>query len=225
MSNIARSRTGGRPTLAEGQQLTERIVTTAQEQFLTFGYHDTSFEGIAAAVGVHKGALYVRFADKFSLFAEVCARLVERLYRADVVTLTDDLPMRNSLRKQAMALVTAATNPTTIALWKMVVANVPQNPELAKTSVKIWHFYVSQLTSYFQSRIERRLLHLIDPVGAAEIFAGMIFSRIHVWVVHGIDMPTPDELKHHVDRAILVFLGGIGRLELEGDMAGDEPVR
>ena len=211
--------------MAEGKKLTERIVETARQQFLNLGYHDTSLEGIAAAVGVHKGALYVRFPDKFSLFAEVCTRLVERLYRADVVTLTDDLPMRDSLRKQAMALVTAATNPTTIALWKMVVANVPQNPELAKTSVKIWQFYISQISSYFQSRMERRLLHLTDPVGAAEIFAGMIFSRIHVWVVHGIDMPTQQELERQVERAILVFLGGIGRLELEGDCRGDESVR
>ena len=207
----------GRPTLQETKVLSEKILTVAQRHFLKYGYVDTTLERIAADAGTSKGAIYTRFEDKAKLFSCVCSRFVEKHYQSDIVRLNDNLSMRDSLREQASALVSAAMQPQAIALLRMITRTTPQHPEIANSTIAVWDFYVAQITAYFQSRIDRNLLQLRNPRATATIFARMIFGSINAAWVHGLNVPTQAELARHIDDVVLVFLGGIGRLELEAE--------
>ena len=125
--------------------------------------------------------------------------------------------MRDSLREQATALVSAAMQPQARALLKMILKTTPDHPELASSTAVVWDFYVAQITAYFQSRIDRNLLQLRTPKATATLFARMIFSSLNAAWVHGLPLPSQFELTRHIDDVVLVFLGGIGRLELEAE--------
>ena len=213
----------GRPTLEATRDLSERILAVAEQHFLANGYVDTTFERIASDAKTSKGALYTRFEDKAKLFSHVCQRLIEKHYRSDIVSLDDRLPMRDSLRKQAIALVSAATDPRAVALYDLIATGKGIDPELATSTVAVWDFYVNQLEAYFQSRIDRHLLQLRNPRATATVFARMIFAPIHIAMVHGMNLPTAEEMAQHINDIVLVFLSGIGRLELEADQPLPEP--
>lgn len=67
-----------RLTRAEQQARTRAdLITVAREQFLHAGYAATSLDGIAAAAGYSKGAVYSNFRDKPTL----CAAVLEEIHR------------------------------------------------------------------------------------------------------------------------------------------------
>lgn len=208
-------RGGGRPTVEQARELTARILDVAAEQFLTRGYQDTTFERVAQAAGTSKGAIYARYPDKISLFLQVCKELIVRTYRRNVIDLDDDLPMRASLTKMATALVSAAAQPSSVKLHEMVTDAAPRHPGLAATQTAVWNSFVAQIEQYFRSRIDRRMMHLRDPATAAALFASMIFGTVHTALVHRSPLPTPEQLRQHIEMSVLVFLGGMGRVELE----------
>lgn len=57
----------------------EKILHSAQEQFLLHGFTGASLRTIAAGAGVTTGALYRHFADKSALFAALVAPCVDQL--------------------------------------------------------------------------------------------------------------------------------------------------
>ena len=52
-----------------------RLIAEARALFQTQGYARTSTEGLLAATGLTRGALYHHFRDKKDLFAAVCAQM------------------------------------------------------------------------------------------------------------------------------------------------------
>jgi AefR-like transcriptional repressor, C-terminal domain len=71
------------------------------------------------------------------------------------------------------------------------------------------------MTAYLQYRIDKGALSLRRPQDAAERFVQMLFGPVHVALIHGREMMSGPQLRQHVEETVLVFLGGIGRLELE----------
>ena len=216
MEHKFKKRKGGRPSIEEVRELTENIFQVATEHFLSKGYHATNLDGIARQIGTSKGALYNRFPDKVTLFSAVCERLIDAQYSSEIIEIDENLPLRAGLHKLASRLIEAALQPDALILWEMILKDAPRHPELAKSTIIVWEFYLKQITGYFQRRIEKQQLQLRNPATAANLLARMIFSPIHVAIVHGFDMPEKDELDRYCDEAILVFLGGMGRLEIEG---------
>jgi TetR/AcrR family transcriptional repressor of nem operon len=49
-----------------------RIIETATRVFSEKGYHETTMEDVAEAMGVSKGAIYLYFGSKEDLFREIC---------------------------------------------------------------------------------------------------------------------------------------------------------
>ena len=54
--------------------VTERLIESARVEFLEKGYDGASLRSIADRAGSSKGAIYIRYADKADLYADVYKR-------------------------------------------------------------------------------------------------------------------------------------------------------
>lgn len=218
MSELNQERRGGRPTSEGTRLLSERILVEARRQFLDRGYNETTFETIAMQVGTSRGALYTRFPDKVALFAEVVKTEINKMCTRKFLAIDDDLPLRDSLYQQAAQIISVSTHPRAIALYDIIIRDAPRNEAINKALQTAWHFYISHIKAYFQLRMRKGMINIHDCEKAAEVFLGLVFQAVHVAIVHGFKVPTEEELAPHIHRGILVFLGGMGRLEIEGDI-------
>ncbi|AMM15727.1 hypothetical protein AX768_15740 [Burkholderia sp. PAMC 28687] len=125
------SRKKGRPSNAMAGDVEERILDAATAMFLQHGFGGASLERIAEAAGAGKATLYSRYSGKEALFSEVVKRNCERSLQ-----LVYDAPQSAELPQRLVAvtqtLVTRLLSDEVIALIRMVVADAPRFPSLAK---------------------------------------------------------------------------------------------
>lgn len=69
----------GRPSAAESQRKTEKLLRTAATIFAQKGYAQTSLDSVAAAAGLSKKTIYTWYGDKAGLFDSVMYHLLESL--------------------------------------------------------------------------------------------------------------------------------------------------
>lgn len=208
-------RRSGRPSTEETRQITAQIMEAATRLFLRLGYQDTTFDRIAREAGTTKNALYARFPEKPDLFAAVCKGMVADTYSENIVDVYDELPLRDSLRRVATTLLDAATRPRAMEMYRLLCESASRHPEIAHSAQLSWTFYVEQIELYFVARVERGLMLLRDPHRTAELFVEMLFGQIHRRLVHNASLPTPQEMRDHLEEIILIFMGGIGQLQIQ----------
>lgn len=218
MAPMNHERRGGRPTSEGTRLLSERILREGKRQFLERGFNETTFETIAAGVGTSRGALYTRFPDKVALFAEIVKTEINKMCTRKFLAIDDDLPLRESLYNQATQIISVSIHPTATALYEIITREAPRNDAINHALQTAWHFYVSHIKAYFELRMQKGLININNCEKAAEVFLGLVFQSVHVAIVYGFKAPTAEELAPHIHRGILVFLGGLGRLEMEGVM-------
>lgn len=125
---------GGRPSAAESEEISVRILETAQALFLRDGFTQTSMDAIASHIGISKRTLYSRHRSKSALFEAVVMNVVSTsMSRIE----TEDLRMgRYDLRRTLLILseriLAAATDTTFIALERVVTGEAHQFPRLAE---------------------------------------------------------------------------------------------
>jgi AcrR family transcriptional regulator len=125
------SRKKGRPSNAMAGDVEERILDAATAMFLQNGFGGTSLERIAEAAGAGKATLYSRYSGKEALFSAVVTRNCERSLRLVFETpQSGALPQR--LLMVTQTLVTRLLSDEVIGLIRMVVADAPRFPSLAK---------------------------------------------------------------------------------------------
>lgn len=125
------SRRGGRPSKADAEHLSERIVDTASELFFTLGYGATTVEAVAQGARVSKRTLYHRFENKSALFGAVVHRTIERLRPPPDTPLLRGESLPEILRGLAHLILRAALSPPAIALHRLIVAESMRFPDLA----------------------------------------------------------------------------------------------
>lgn len=148
----------GRPRRSEEAAITERIVLSARQLFLTEGYGATSMVRIGEAAQVSPGTLYARFADKAALFRAVVQRQAE-LWRQNPPA-ADALPartLREVLEGDALRLLGFLSTPEIDAFNRLVNAEAVRFPELAR-------IYSDDALRLGLERIARRIL--ATPEGA-----------------------------------------------------------
>lgn len=122
---------GGRPSGAQAERITERILDAATHLFLTHGYGDTSIEAVAQRARTSKRTFYHRFDDKPALFSAVVRRIIDRLRPPSHVPLLDGDNLQDILRRLAGLILRAALSEEAIALHRLIVAESGRFPQLA----------------------------------------------------------------------------------------------
>jgi len=125
------SRKKGRPSNAMAGDVEERILDAATAMFLQDGFGGASLERIAEAAGAGKATLYSRYSGKEALFAEVVKRTCERSLHL-VFEAPQSVALAPRLVAVTQTLVTRLLSDEVIGLIRLVVADAPRFPTLAK---------------------------------------------------------------------------------------------
>ena len=122
----------GRPRAEEVEARVQDLLLTAGKLFLKKGYSKVSLEMIAKEARVATRTIYVKFGGKTGILAALME--AKRASYVSIMTLEHDMrPIREALGEVAHELFVLINLPESKALNRVVVAEAPDNPELAET--------------------------------------------------------------------------------------------
>ncbi len=188
-----------------GRDRRQAILEAARRLFLEQGYAGTAMEAIAAAAGVSKATLYSHFAGKEALFGAIveerCRALLEPLAGMEAgATLAD------RLRRFAVRFVELVTEPEAVALYRLVLAEAPRFPELARTFHACGPERAMARVAEVLAEAEGQGIAVGDPRAAAELFFGLLVGPWHTRVLLGLERPDAAILVRRAEQAVRRFL-------------------
>jgi TetR/AcrR family transcriptional regulator, mexJK operon transcriptional repressor len=202
----------GRPSHRQAAALTDTILDVATDLFLTQGYGSTSIETVVERARISKRTFYHRFRGKAHLFEAVVRRLIDR-WRSLLPPAAEEqrLPagkLDEVLQRVAMQILDVALSPQALALHRVVLAEAPRFPELAR-----------RLDEYGMGQGVERIASLLDgkqagrEAAAAARFAAEHFIHMVLAVPQrralGFGVPLErEELEHWVRGTVRLFLDG-----------------
>lgn len=191
----------------------QAILTAARNIFLRLGYSGASMEAIAEEAPVSKPTLYNHFHSKHELFAAVivdhCSEtLIASLHSARESTRDP----AEGLRTIARSFVDVVYDPESLALYRTLIAEQQQFPELGA-----WVFessaqpVIDAITDYLTQLHAQRKLMVPDPAQSGQFLLGLLKGIPHLRCLLGIQKTlTLRERETLVEEALLLFLRGHG---------------
>jgi TetR/AcrR family transcriptional repressor of mexJK operon len=189
----------------------QAILNGATRMFLTHGYRNVSMEKIAQAAPVSKATLYNHFDSKNALLAEVISGLCGSLLQtmAQVTIKSDDI--ENNLTQIATSAVDLIYAEDALAIYRLVVAESPDFPELGQLFYQSGpQTVLTQLEDYFRQLNTEGSFNIADPVFAADAFFSMLKGDLHLrCLLTNTLRPSADEKKHLVSQVIQFYMRGM----------------
>lgn len=189
------------------------ILEAAREAFLEQGFAATSMSEIAARVGGSKTTLYNYFRSKEELFA---AFMID-FFQDPANALFEHLPasdsdLRAALIELAAALLGFVLRPQTMAVHRLVVAEVGRFPEIGRIFDENGPSAgQARLQAFFAGPIARGQMRACDVEVAARRFKDLVLSDIYTRRLWGVSAPaTTLELRGHAIASVDVFLAAFG---------------
>jgi AcrR family transcriptional regulator len=206
----------------------EQILQAAKRCFIRDGFEAASMNDITAEAGVSKGTLYVYFADKEDLFANICrdARSAAMAFAQHELDAATSVP--EALRRYAIAMTTRLTQDDVVKAQRMVLGVAERMPQLATNFFGPEPFSgVVLLKTYLDRRVAAGELVIDDTELAARQFNDLaqsgLFKRRLFCVMP--EPPDAETIARMADRAVDMFLayygadGVLARRRAEGKSA------
>ncbi|HEY8037387.1 MAG TPA: TetR/AcrR family transcriptional regulator [Methylobacter sp.] len=193
----------------------QAILDGATRMFLTHGYRNASMEKIAQAAPVSKATLYNHFDSKNALLAAVisdlCAALLQTM--AQVTIESDDV--ENNLTRIATSAVDLIYAEDALAIYRLVVAESPDFPELGQLFYQSGpQTVLTQLEDYFRQLNAEAHFNITDPVFMADAFFSMLKGDLHLRCLLTKTLrPSADEKKRLVSQVINFYMRGMIHVE------------
>ena len=203
---------GGRPTRAAAVERDERLLEIATRIFLDNGFEATSMDRIAEAAAVGKATLYARYADKGALFAAVLRRRILEVYEPLEEELRAILPsadLETTLRRVAQRLLDKSVAPDSIALGRILSAQGPRFPDLARLAIEEGLGRQLRLIETILAHFAGDRRFLIDDLPlAADLFLAIVLGRAARLAIYGVAIDTA-ALSRRADAAVHLFVRGL----------------
>lgn len=206
----ARDRVAAPAEADPSSKANDRIIDVATTLFLGIGYERTGVDTIAAKAHVSKRAFYAQFGSKADLFAAVVIRLAERNFPVLDTVPVAGAPVEQLLERVAIELMRISTTPESVALDRMVTAQVGRFPELARI---LYDFAgartIGAVCRILEHAVARGELAIDDCVFAAQHFLSATVLGPRRFVVLGLEdgRMTPKKLER-LRRGIRLFVDG-----------------
>jgi AcrR family transcriptional regulator len=203
----------GRPSQQQAAALTEMILDIATDLFLGEGYGSTSIETVAERARISKRTFYHRFRDKAHLFEAVVRRLIDRWRsRLPPSGTGHEVPadgLEEALQQMAMRILEVALSTEALALHRVVLAEAPRFPDLAR---RLDEYGMGQAVALIGALLGGKIGSGRD-VSAEARFAAEHFIHMVVSVPQrralGFGEPFErDELERWVHSTVRLFLDG-----------------
>lgn len=188
------------------QDARQRLLDAACEAFREEGYR-VSIDRIAQRVHVARQTLYNHFLSKEDLFKEVMRNAIQSI----LVTLDGDTEVRATLLAFGNAYREKLLSPEGLSLFRTMMAEAPQFPELAKQFFRQGPLTTrKRLAGYLARAMERGALRRDDPDFAAEMLIAMLADadRLRGLLNHQTDLLKPAKTAQVVDCFLRAFAPG-----------------
>ncbi|GAB3670857.1 TetR/AcrR family transcriptional regulator [Salinisphaera aquimarina] len=190
----------------------ELILNAAKRLFIEHGFGATSMDAIAAEAGVSKVTVYAHYNNKQALFAATTRRECRRVTtRMAIACEVDELPLDRALARIAASFIDAVFAPESLALLRMVLADVSRFPELGAI------FYdsapgltLASVADYFERMRELGLIEAHDCELAAAQFLGTLRGDLHLRALLGQSV-SADRLEAMAAEAVQTFVARYAR--------------
>lgn len=183
----------------------DAILDAACALFLEQGYAAASMDAVAARAGVSKATIYAHFTDKDDLFGAVIRMRCER--NRTFAPVGPALDARATLTMIGRRLLDLLLQPDTLAMYRLVTAEAPRQPELARA------FYESgpatgkaEIARMLTELGHRGLLAVEDPWRMADLFTGMLRADLFMRTLLGLPQPESSSIEQTVAAAVETML-------------------
>jgi len=188
----------------------EAFLSAAREVFREKGFAEATLDDVIARSGGSRQTLYSLFGGKQGLFEAITSDTCETIFRG---LTPEELASRSTedvLTEVGTRYLVIVTSPTCLTLHRLVVAEAPRIPEVAK---RYWTLGPGRsrafLAEFFDRQIERGLLRMPDSIVGAEHFIDMLSGTVRLQCLIGLrDPPTAGEIEQIVKGAVVQFLNG-----------------
>lgn len=194
------------PETGRGRDRRRAILEAARRLFLDRGYAGTSMEAIAAAAGVSKATLYSHFTGKEALFGAIVEERCRNLLAPLEAAANGDAAITDRLRRFAARFTELVTEPEAVALYRLVLAEAPRFPELARTFHACGPERAMARLAEVLAATEGREIVAGDPRAAAELFFTLLVGPWHTRVLLGLERPDAATLAQRAEQAVRRFL-------------------
>ena len=176
-------------SIAEHKVITRALILEmAQELFATWGYEETSFGDIAAAVGIGRTTLYDYFTDKDDLLASLVEETLPPTIRRMVEQVPQDIPPAERLRLLVIRMVEFVALEPTLGL--LLHREVPKLSASAQERVASAHQSLArEFIDTYRAGVEAGDLKRLPPGLAGRFLNDMTMSAAQVL----IDSENPTE--------------------------------
>jgi TetR/AcrR family transcriptional regulator, mexJK operon transcriptional repressor len=183
------------------------ILAAAERVFLREGY-SASMDLVAAEAGVSKQTVYNHFASKDGLFRAIVDDLSNDLLHVLVDGSGGASDPAATLEALARRFLRLLLMPSSIALHRMLVAEAPRFPDLAREIyVGGPERAVQQLAGYLEEATRRGTLAVEDPMLAAEQFYGALRGHLQLKALLDARVASSDaDLERAIAHAVRGFL-------------------
>ena len=188
----------------------EQILKVAGQLFMEHGFNAVTMEAIAEAAPVSKPTLYNHFENKAALFFAVMEARADFLFHTIEGEIRHDRPIAETLTKMARSFLEIVLRPEAIRMYRIMIAEAANFPELGHIFYQSGPRKISQLISNYLA-VEHKAghLHVTNPDLSANFFINMIKGNGHMQCILALkeEIP-PKERAEIIDYAVKVFLNG-----------------
>ena len=190
------------------------FLRAAREVFIEFGYEHANMAEIVRRAGGSLSTLYAQFGGKKGLFEAMIDSRVSELTEQMHVELAAHAPIREGLRRIGEAFLSKQATPESLDVFRLMVTQAKAFPGMVQTWRKRGPDVVRKaLATYLEDRAKAGEIKIADYDTASQIFIDLVRSRILLRAMTmPKDVPSEQEIRDAVDRAVKVFLGGIEAL-------------
>jgi len=169
------------------EEAKRRIIAAGIEVMGEKGYNQTTMEGIAAHLGVSKGALYLYFKSKDDLILESAKNMQAQLLQLSKLQ-ADSSPTRNPLNIWTEILDSFMPfDPKVNSLYFELIAMAEHNPDMNKISAQNLRDEIDMITREIVSQKQKGFIRSdVDPRTIAVALISM-FNGLRLMILLGID--------------------------------------
>jgi TetR/AcrR family transcriptional repressor of mexJK operon len=190
----------------------QAVLDAAATLFMAQGYGAVSMDAIAKEAGVSKATLYAYFMSKDQLFATIIQEACRtKIAAADVLVQAEigsAAEIAEALRGFGVRMVRFLLEPTTKAIYRVVVAECVRFPELG---VAFYESGPAHFLAFFSGWLGEQMragrLRDADPAVAAEQFIALMRGDINMRA--SVGLPSQDDdaaIEAHVANVVDTFM-------------------
>jgi len=195
----------------DGGAKRRQIMDGARTVFLSAGFDGASMNDVARAAGVSKGTLYAYFTSKDELF-EAIIRAEYGQTAEKLCTFKREGDARDMLTDFGVRLIKRMTEPSHLALARVVIAAAEKFPNIGRTFYEAGPLYgATRLAAELAALDRAGALRIPNAERAAWQFVDLCQSSVYKRAIFRVvESVTPEEIEAAVAAGVEVFLKAYG---------------